>query len=434
MHSKTFDDVEVSKVFCISYIKYIMTDELFVVGKKVSKGDGYEVLIANTEKYCSKVHHLARGAELTLKYHIRKTKSWYVASGQFDYKWIDTSNANMKSRILNVGDIVTIEIGQPHHLICLKDGDVFESGTPEINNDSYYLLKESANNKKYKHLVLLMHMGLGDHILMTPAVDELSKQVGKLYIPCKTMYQDALKCIYGHVKNLELLPITSTADERIIGSELERVLNELRTKLGGEISIAATGMYNTNPNPLFPFPSGFYKDVGMDFLTCRKGFKWNNTQTSPLLEILKQLKLQHAFVHDVSSTKTGDRISGDVFAAAGAAECIALNPDRNMYATSHPFYYLAQLAVRKPSQNVPSVSYSKETEGNAVVVQCWHSTVLDYISLIESAHALHLIDSCYFAMSAFIDISAVRRKNVYKRENVKYDWLTPELGWNEILL
>lgn len=388
-----------------------MTDTTDIIGKKVTKDwDGHELVTANTESYCGKILHLKRGAELTLKYHIRKTKTWYVASGQFEYRWIDTRTAKMNSRILTSGDIVTIEIGQPHQLVCLKDGDIFEVGTQDVDNDSHYLIKESNNDKKYKHLVLLMHMGLGDHIIMAPAVTELSKQVGKLYIPCKTMYLETLKSIYGEVKNLELLPIASTADERIIGSELDRVLNELRIKLGGEISIAATGMYNPKPNPIFPFPSGFYKDLGMDFLTCHKGFKWN-TEPSSLLEILKQLNLKHIFVHDVSSTKTGVRISDDVFAAVGASECVALNPDRNMYATSHPFYYLAQLAVRKPSQSI-----------------------LDYIPLMESAHGLYLIDSCYFAMSAFIDISAVRSKHVYKRENVKYEWLVPDLGWNEMLL
>ena len=384
----------------MSYNKYNMTE--LCVG---------ELAIANNEKYNSKVLHLARGEELTLKYHVRKTKSWYVASGQFDYKWIDTTTANMKSRILNVGDFVTIEIGQPHHLICLKDGDVFESGTPEINNDSYFLLKESADNKKYKHLVLLMHMGLGDHILMTPAVSELSKQVGKLYIPCKTMYQGALKCIYGHVKNLELLPITSTADEGIIGKELERVLSELRNKLGVEISLATTGMYNPKPNPPFPFPSGFYKDIGMDFLTCRKQFSWHwnrNSSLVHLIEILKQLKIKHIFVHDTSSTIKSDRIGAD--ARRAAESIVMLNPDRNMYESHHPYYYLAQLAIRTEKVNI-----------------------LDYIPLMETAHSLYLIDSCYFAMSAFIDVSAIRSKHVYKRENIKYDWLTPELGWNEIL-
>jgi mannose-6-phosphate isomerase-like protein (cupin superfamily) len=380
-----------------------MTDELF--GKKVYKGDGYELCIANNEKYCSKVLHLARGAELTLKYHIRKTKSWYVASGQFDYKWIDTSNANMESRILNVGDIVTIEIGQPHHLICLKDGDVFESGSPEINNDSYFLLKESADNKKYKHLVLLMHMGLGDHIIMTPVVDELSKQVGKLYIPCKTVYLDALKCIYGHVKNLELITIASTADEGIIGKELERVLSELHTKTTGSLSIAATGMYNTNPNPPFPFPSGFYKDLNMDFMTCRKNFSWQwNSSLMSFIEILKQLKLKHFFVHDTSSTIKSDRIGAD--ARRAAESIIMLNPDRNMYESHHPYYYLAQLAIRTEKINI-----------------------LDYIPLMETAHSLYLIDSCYFSMSALIDISCVAYKHLYKREDVKYEWVRDD-EWN----
>lgn len=386
-----------------------------VTGIKVEKGWGHELVIANSDKYCGKILHFKHGARFSMHYHIKKMETWYVSSGQFEFRWIDTRTADMKTRMLNVGDIVTNEIGQPHQLICLKEGDVFEVSTQHFDSDSYRVMKgdsqgmvTGSDRVKPNNVLLLMHMGLGDHIIMAPAVYEVAKQTGKVYVICKANYFDAVKSIYGDVKNLEVIRIVHANDERVIGSEIQRVLGELHKK-GEPLSIAATGIYNAKPNPFYPFPGGFYKDIGLDFMTCRRGFKWN-VETSPLLDILKQLKLTHVFVHDVSSTQKGERISDDVFAATGA-ECIALNPDRNMYTSTHPFYYLAQLAVRTPSQSI-----------------------LDYISLMERAQGLYLIDSCYFCVSAFIDISAVRSKHVYKRSDVKFEWLTPDLGWNEILL
>jgi hypothetical protein len=225
------------------------------------------------------------------------------------------------------------------------------------------------------------------------------------------MYLDALKCIYGQVKNLELIAIGSVSDDRLIFMELDRVLNELRKKHDGPLIIAPTGMYNPKPNPPFPFPSGFYKDLGVDFSTCCKQFSWKwNSSLMSLLEVLKQLNIQHIFVHDTSSTKKSDRIGDDACRDA-ASSIIMLNPDRNMYESHHPYYYLAQLAVRTEKINI-----------------------LDYIHIMETARGLYLIDSCYFSMTALIDISRVQQKYLYKRADVKYEWLTPELGWNEILL
>lgn len=377
-------------------------------GTKVEKGWGHELVIANSEKYCGKVMHFHQGARFSMHYHIRKTETWYVASGQFEFRWIDTESADMKTQILNVGDIVTNEIGQPHQLICLREGDVFEVSTQHFDSDSYRVMKGNSqtSDKKHPRIVLLMHMGLGDHILMAPAVREVSKQCEKLYVPCKSIYSNTLRFVYGDVKNLELLPIMSTTDERILGSELQRVIGELG---GGQMAIAATGVYNSRPNPVYPFPGGFYKDLGLDFMACRKDFKWNATQ-SPLVAVLKHLGLEHSFVHDTSSTQKGGRIAED--ARRGAKDSIVLlNPDRNMYEPTHPFYYLAQLAVRKPSQDM-----------------------LESVSLMESARELYLIDSCYFSLTAFMDLSRVGAKHLYKRADVKFEWLTPDLGWNEIVM
>lgn len=365
-------------------------------------------VIVTNEHYCFRVLHFNTNVSSDMKYHIKKSGSFYVNTGQFEYHWIDTKTGETLKKTLNVGDFVSYDKAQPYRLVCIKEGDIFEISTTQFEDDTYVVAKPTAHLKTHKQVALLMHMGLGDHIVMAPAVFEVAKQTEKLYIPCKTMYLDALKSVYGDVTNLELIPIASTTDERILGSEIQRVLGELQ-KRGEPLAIAATGMYNAKPTPLYSFPASFYKDIGLDFMTCRKGFKWN-VQPSPLLAIFKELGLKHVFVHDVSSTQKGDRISADVFAAADTST-IVLNPDRNMYTQSHPLYYLAQLAVRKSSQSI-----------------------LDYVTIMESAHGLYLMDSCYFCLSAFIDLTAVRVKNVYKRSTLKFEWMTSELGWNEISL
>lgn len=365
--------------------------------------------LVNNENYCLRILHFTTNASTAMQYHIKSSGSFYVSTGQFEFHWIDTKTADIKTKTLNPGDYVSYDIAQPYRLVCLCEGDILEVNTKKCEDDTYCVSKNTASPPVHKQVILLMHMGLGDHIVMAPAVFEVSKQTEKLYIPCKSIYLDALKSIYGELKNLELIPITSTTDMRVLGSEIQRVLGELHEK-GEQLAIAATGMYNANATPLHSFPGAFYKDIGLDFMKCRKGFQWRKAQTSPLLDIIKQLNLGHMFVHDISSTQKGERISDDVFKDAGE-NIIVLNPDRNMYKSNHPFYYLAELAVRKPSQSI-----------------------LDYIPIMERAVGLYLIDSCYFCMSSFMDLSAIKIKNVYKRSTLKFDWLIPEVGWNEISL
>ena len=55
-----------------------------------------------------------------MHYHIIKKESWYIQEGQFKFDWIDTETATLHTNVLDVGDSVTIERGQPHQLTALK--------------------------------------------------------------------------------------------------------------------------------------------------------------------------------------------------------------------------------------------------------------------------------------------------------------------------
>ena len=115
----------------------------------VKKGWGHEVIFVNNEKYCGKILHFNTGARFSMHYHLKKQETWYVASGRFQFKYIDTRNADILETTLNVGDSVTNQLGEPHQIICLEEGDIFEVSTTHYDSDSYRVMK--GDSQKCAH-------------------------------------------------------------------------------------------------------------------------------------------------------------------------------------------------------------------------------------------------------------------------------------------
>jgi mannose-6-phosphate isomerase-like protein (cupin superfamily) len=107
----------------------------------IHKGWGHEVIFVNNDKYCGKILHFKEGAKFSMHYHLIKTETWYIQSGQFLFKYIDTRTADIHEMTLTSGDTITNSIGEPHQLICIKEGDVFEVSTTHYDKDSYRVMK-----------------------------------------------------------------------------------------------------------------------------------------------------------------------------------------------------------------------------------------------------------------------------------------------------
>ena len=107
----------------------------------VPKGWGKEIIIENNEKYCGKVLVFKKGFKFSMHYHMIKDETWYVQSGEFIFKWIDTVTAKQEELLLTPGFVVRIEPGQPHQLEALTDGEVFEVSTQHFDSDSYRIEK-----------------------------------------------------------------------------------------------------------------------------------------------------------------------------------------------------------------------------------------------------------------------------------------------------
>jgi quercetin dioxygenase-like cupin family protein len=106
-------------------------------GCKVPKGWGHEIIFENNEFYCGKVLVFKKGCSFSMHYHIIKDETWYVQSGEFIYRWIDTETAKWHEKIIKVGDTVRQFPGQPHQLEALTDGEIFEVSTQHFDSDSY---------------------------------------------------------------------------------------------------------------------------------------------------------------------------------------------------------------------------------------------------------------------------------------------------------
>lgn len=76
-----------------------------------------------------------------MHYHLKKKETWYVASGFFLFKYINTQTADVCEIELVPGDTITNEIGEPHQLICIEEGDIFEVSTHHEDCDSYRVMK-----------------------------------------------------------------------------------------------------------------------------------------------------------------------------------------------------------------------------------------------------------------------------------------------------
>ena len=103
----------------------------------VPKGWGSEEIWVTNDKYCSKFMHFNDGAKFSMHFHAEKEETWYVMSGRFNVKCIDTKNAKCYEKFLGPGDVWHNEPLKPHQLVCLQKGTILEVSTPDSVEDNY---------------------------------------------------------------------------------------------------------------------------------------------------------------------------------------------------------------------------------------------------------------------------------------------------------
>lgn len=103
----------------------------------VKKGWGSENIWATNDKYCGKILNFDNGAKFSMHFHAEKDETWYVLSGNFIVRYINTEDATIHEQNLNEGDSWHNPPLVPHQLICLQKGSIVEVSTADSVEDNY---------------------------------------------------------------------------------------------------------------------------------------------------------------------------------------------------------------------------------------------------------------------------------------------------------
>lgn len=105
----------------------------------IPKGWGYEIIWATNENYCGKILNFNKpGNKTSLHFHKEKNKSWFVNSGMFKLRYVDTTTSELREVVLKEGDTFNVPALQPHQLESLSNNAmIFEVSTKDTVEDNY---------------------------------------------------------------------------------------------------------------------------------------------------------------------------------------------------------------------------------------------------------------------------------------------------------
>lgn len=103
----------------------------------VDKAWGSENIFVSTDNYCGKFLNFNANSEFSMHFHKNKDECWYVLSGKFILKYIETNDATIKQKYLLVGDVWRNPPLLPHQIFCIESGTIVEVSTPDSVEDNY---------------------------------------------------------------------------------------------------------------------------------------------------------------------------------------------------------------------------------------------------------------------------------------------------------
>ena len=106
------------------------------------KGWGYELWVANTNKYCGKLLAFKKGKKCSYHHHIKKTETFYIQSGKIlvRFGWSDNLD-EAEEILLSTGDVFDIPPKLRHQMEAVEDTELFEFSTEHFEDDSYRAVK-----------------------------------------------------------------------------------------------------------------------------------------------------------------------------------------------------------------------------------------------------------------------------------------------------
>ena len=105
----------------------------------VQKGWGYELIWATTNDCCGKIMFFNKnGNKTSMHFHKEKDETWFVNSGKFKVRYIDTKDSMLYEKELNEGDVWHNPPLMPHQLVAMADeSSITEVSTADSVEDNF---------------------------------------------------------------------------------------------------------------------------------------------------------------------------------------------------------------------------------------------------------------------------------------------------------
>jgi len=105
--------------------------------KRVEKSWGFELWIANTEKYCGKLLHVMPTKKCSLHFHVLKHETFYIHSGKVLMTLIHKDGLK-EDIMMYPGDTLEVPRGLVHRFQAIDtEVDIYEFSTEHFDSDSY---------------------------------------------------------------------------------------------------------------------------------------------------------------------------------------------------------------------------------------------------------------------------------------------------------
>ena len=102
--------------------------------RKVDKPWGHEIIWAETESYVGKILHIDEGEQLSLQYHEVKEETHFCQSGRLELEVGEAGDGDLRTLILEPGQVQHIPPRTVHRMRALTTCDVFEVSTPHLDD------------------------------------------------------------------------------------------------------------------------------------------------------------------------------------------------------------------------------------------------------------------------------------------------------------
>jgi len=109
----------------------------------VKKTDfGYEITWIVTEAYTGKILVFENpGVKTPMLFHKEQTKSWFINTGRFRMRWIDTKDGKLYQSDIQEGSVFHIPQNMPHSIESLSAGaSISQISDKNMESDNFIII------------------------------------------------------------------------------------------------------------------------------------------------------------------------------------------------------------------------------------------------------------------------------------------------------